>query len=112
MVQPASGRLGSLSKPLRHSASVSLTQALPFQTGTSPEAIPEGSRVVFRAEETRHYVHTSSVAVLLIAAVGGVLTVLWPFYPKLLPVAPFGADHRCHRRDAVVELHQHRALLH
>jgi hypothetical protein len=57
----------------------------------SVEAIPAGSRLVFRAEESRHYVHTSSVAVLLLAGVGGLLTVLWPFYPALLPVAPFGA---------------------
>ncbi len=57
----------------------------------SVEAIPEGSRVVFRAEESRHYVQTSAVAILLIAGAGGLLTVLWPFYPKLLPVAPFGA---------------------
>lgn len=57
----------------------------------SVEPIPEGSRVVFRAEESTHYVQTSSVALLLIAAAGGVLTVLWPFYPQMLPVAPFGA---------------------
>jgi len=57
----------------------------------SVEPAPGGSRVVFRTEESAHYVHTSSVVILLIAAVGGVLTVLWPFYPKLLPVAPFGA---------------------
>jgi len=57
----------------------------------SVEAVPGGSRVVFRAEESNHYVHTASVAVLLLAGLGGVLTILWPFYPKLLPVAPFGA---------------------
>jgi hypothetical protein len=57
----------------------------------SVEAIPEGSRVIFRAEESRHYVHTASVAVLLLAGCGGLLTVLWPFFPQLLPVAPFGA---------------------
>jgi uncharacterized BrkB/YihY/UPF0761 family membrane protein len=57
----------------------------------SVEAIPEGSRVIFRAEESRHYVHTASVAVLLLAGAGGLLTVLWPFFPQLLPVAPFGA---------------------
>lgn len=55
------------------------------------EPIPDGSRVVFRAEESSHYVQTSSVALLLIAAVGGLLTVIWPFYPKMLPIAPFGA---------------------
>lgn len=55
------------------------------------EPIPDGSRVVFRAEESSQYVQTSSVALLLIAAVGGLLTVIWPFYPKMLPIAPFGA---------------------
>jgi hypothetical protein len=57
----------------------------------SVEPIPDGSRVVFRAEESAHSVQTSAVALLLIAAAGGLLTVLWPFYPKMLPVAPFGA---------------------
>jgi hypothetical protein len=57
----------------------------------SVEPIPEGSRVIFRAEESAQYVQSSSVVVLLIAAVGALLTVIWPFYPELLPVAPFGA---------------------
>lgn len=57
----------------------------------SVEPMPEGSRVVFRTEESTHSVQTTAVAILLLAAVGGLLTVLWPFYPKLLPVAPFGA---------------------
>src|SRR6266545_4836255 len=73
---------------------------LPFVSGLrrglvsgplSVEAIPDGSRVVFRAEESAHYVQTSSVAFLLIAAAGGVFSVIWPFFPKLLPIAPFGA---------------------
>lgn len=55
------------------------------------EPIADGSRVVFRAEESTQYVQTSSVAFLVIAAFGGILTVVWPFYPQLLPVAPFGA---------------------
>ena len=55
------------------------------------EPIPEGSRVVFRAEESSHYVQTSSVAFLLIAAAGGLMTVIWPFFPQMLPIAPFGA---------------------
>ena len=73
---------------------------LPFVSGLrrglvsgplSVEPIPDGSRVVFRAEESAHYVQTSAVALLLVAGAGGLLTVLWPFYPKMLPVAPFGA---------------------
>ena len=50
-----------------------------------------GSRVVFRPETSVYYVQTSAVMILLIAAAGGLLTFLWPFFPKLMPVAPFGA---------------------
>lgn len=50
-----------------------------------------GSRVTFRPETSIYYVQTQSVMVLLLAVVGAVLTVLWPFFPKLLEVAPFGA---------------------
>lgn len=55
------------------------------------ESTAEGARVVFRPEESDLYVQTASVMVLLIAVVGAVLTVLWPFFPRLLPIAPFGA---------------------
>ena len=51
----------------------------------------EGSRVVFLPETSIYYVQTASVMVLLLAAAGGLLTLLWPFYPKLIAVAPFGA---------------------
>jgi hypothetical protein len=50
-----------------------------------------GSRVVFLLEERVDHVHTPAVVILLLAVLGALLTVLWPFYPKLLPVAPFGA---------------------
>ena len=50
-----------------------------------------GSRVTFRPETSVYYVQTQAVMVLLLAVVGGLLTVLWPFFPKLLEVAPFGA---------------------
>lgn len=50
-----------------------------------------GSRVVFQPEERVDRLHTPAVVILLLAAVGALMTVLWPFYPKLLPVAPFGA---------------------
>ena len=55
------------------------------------ESAGEGSRVVFRPETSIYFVQTAAVAVLLLAAAGGLLTVLWPFYPELIPVAPFGA---------------------
>jgi hypothetical protein len=50
-----------------------------------------GSRVTFRPETSVYYVQTQAVMVLLLAVAGGLLTVIWPFFPKLLAVAPFGA---------------------
>lgn len=51
----------------------------------------EGSRVVFWPEESVYHVQVSAVVVLLVAVSGAILTVLWPFFPHLLKVAPFGA---------------------
>lgn len=55
------------------------------------EETPTGSRVTFRPDEAMQYVQTAPVIILLLACVGAVLTVIWPFFPKLLPLAPFGA---------------------
>ena len=55
------------------------------------EPAEEGSRVVFRPEESDLSVQAASVVILLLAMIGGALTMLWPFFPNLLPVAPFGA---------------------
>ena len=51
----------------------------------------DGSRVVFRPEESVYYVQTPSVMILVLSVAGAILTVLWPFYPQLITVAPFGA---------------------
>lgn len=50
-----------------------------------------GSRLVFRPEESIYYVQTPAVVILILSVLGAALTVLWPFYPKLIAVAPFGA---------------------
>lgn len=50
-----------------------------------------GSRIAFVPEETRYALNTSAVAILVFASLGGLLTVVWPFYPKLLAAAPLGA---------------------
>jgi hypothetical protein len=50
-----------------------------------------GSRVTFRPEQSIYYVQTAAVVILLLSGFGAVLTFLWPFFPKLLAVAPFGA---------------------
>ena len=52
---------------------------------------PGGSRLVFRPETAVYHVQTQAVMILLFATAGGLLTVLWPFFPGLLQVAPFGA---------------------
>jgi hypothetical protein len=55
------------------------------------DAAGEGARVVFQPEESRLYVQSASVFILLVAILGALVTVLWPFFPQLLPVSPFGA---------------------
>ena len=50
-----------------------------------------GSRVTFVPEESHYGLNASAVAILVLASLGGLLTVLWPFYPRLLAAAPLGA---------------------
>jgi hypothetical protein len=50
-----------------------------------------GCRLVFRPETAVYHVQTQAVMILLLATVGGLLTILWPFFPRLLEIAPFGA---------------------
>jgi hypothetical protein len=57
----------------------------------SVEARGEGSRVVFSPELEDYRLQVSAVVVLLLAGAGALATVAWPLFPKLLPIAPFGA---------------------
>jgi hypothetical protein len=57
----------------------------------SVEPLERGARVTFHTEEAIWYVQTPAVVILLLAISGAALTVLWPFFPHLLAVAPFGA---------------------
>jgi hypothetical protein len=50
-----------------------------------------GSRLIFRPETVVYHVQTQAVMVLLLATAGSLLSLLWPFFPKLLQIAPFGA---------------------
>lgn len=52
---------------------------------------PEGSRIHFTVDEMNLYRPATPVIILVIAVAGGIMTALWPFFPKLLPLAPFGA---------------------
>ena len=55
------------------------------------EAAEDGSRIVFRPDESNLSVQVAPVIILLLAVVGAALAMLWPFFPNLLPLAPFGA---------------------
>jgi hypothetical protein len=57
----------------------------------SVEAAVGGTRVTFRSEESIQAVQTAPLVVLVLALGGAALTVLWPFFPNLLPLSPFGA---------------------
>jgi hypothetical protein len=50
-----------------------------------------GSRLVFRPVAQDYYLETTAIALLSMAAAGALLTVAWPLFPQLLPVAPLGA---------------------
>lgn len=49
------------------------------------------TEVAFHPESSDYWVWTPAVVVLVLAVAGAATTVLWPFYPSLLAVAPFGA---------------------
>ncbi len=49
-----------------------------------------GARLHFAVEESAYRLHRTAVAVLLLALAGAVATVLWPFFPQLLMLAPVG----------------------
>jgi len=57
------------------------------------EILPEsgGSRVVFRPETSVYRVHRPAFALLLVAALGSLVLLAWPFFPGLLGLVPLCA---------------------
>lgn len=51
----------------------------------------QGSEVRFQVERSEYHLWAQAVVVLAIGGLGGVMTVLWPFWPRLLELAPLGA---------------------
>jgi hypothetical protein len=49
------------------------------------------AEVAFHPERAEYRLWLPAVVVLTLAAAGAGLTVVWPFFPELLPIAPFGA---------------------
>lgn len=52
------------------------------------EPAAAGSAVVLRVEERTDRLRTRAVALLVLAAAGGLIGMLWPFFPALLPFLP------------------------
>jgi hypothetical protein len=64
-----------------------------FQEGrvTVEEGAGDAARsVLFEVERQSYRLWTPAIALLLVAAWGGVLSVIWPFWPHLLPYVPIG----------------------
>jgi hypothetical protein len=57
----------------------------------TPAPAGRGSRLAFRPVAQDYYLETTVIALLSMAAAGALLTVAWPLFPQLLPVAPLGA---------------------
>jgi hypothetical protein len=51
---------------------------------------PGGARLVFAVGESAYRLHRTAVVILVLALTGAVATVLWPFFPRLLVLAPVG----------------------
>ncbi len=50
-----------------------------------------GSEVEFRPERADYRLWTRAVVILGMSGLGALVTVVWPFYPRLLGLAPVGA---------------------
>lgn len=57
----------------------------------SAESTENGACLSLREIRSRWRVQISAVVVLLVSAAGGIVAALWPFFPNLIPLAPFGA---------------------
>lgn len=82
-----------VSAGLRHgrmSARVEVTRATAAPLDDERPGEPR-SEIALHPERAEYRLWTPAVVVLLVAVAGALLTVLWPFFPKLLPVAPIGA---------------------
>ncbi|HZF08474.1 MAG TPA: hypothetical protein VFE33_06760 [Thermoanaerobaculia bacterium] len=50
-----------------------------------------GTRLSFRVEQKDYHLQLLAVALLALGGAGGILLLLWPFFPQLLRLAPIGA---------------------
>jgi hypothetical protein len=54
------------------------------------EPVPGGSRLILRVARSEYRLRAGAVSLLVLGGLGGSVLVLWPFYPRLLRLAPLG----------------------
>jgi hypothetical protein len=81
------GSGGILRLPVSHGLRQSLLEG-PLSVEKDP--VWPGSTLRFLAERTQTKINWTASLVLLLGAVGGVVAMLWPFFPNLLRLAPAG----------------------
>lgn len=94
----AAGLAGHLRLPvtagLRHGLVEGRLRVEPLEAGDVTSTPPgPASRVLFEAERSFYYLNTTAVVLLGIAGLGGLLTLIWPFFPnpEIARIAPLGA---------------------
>lgn len=86
-------RLGENSGETNGSLSLPVVAGLRrgFLKGTwTIESTGESSELTIELQDERLSVNSSAVMILLLSAVGGLITALWPWFPRLLAAAPLG----------------------
>jgi hypothetical protein len=58
---------------------------------TADPAGAERTALRLSVVERHEGIHVQAVVILLFSVAGGILVVLWPFFPRLIPLAPLGA---------------------
>ena len=88
-----SGRGGSLELPVRAGLRHGHQRGrIEVEHAAGSPADREGrTEVLFRVERSEYRLWIAAIVILLLSAAGGVLTVIWPFWPELLELAAFGA---------------------
>jgi len=61
------------------------------ELAAEPRGAGGGTRLTFHVERKEYHLQLPAVALLALGGAGGILLLLWPFFPQLLRLAPLGA---------------------
>lgn len=98
-LEPGTPRQASAPGGSGKSAAGRVRLRLPVTTGVrrgwaggevAVEPVPGGSRVTFRVDEGESRLQAAVVVILALGAAGGLLAFAWPFWPRLIRLAPIG----------------------